>query len=159
MTCPAGVPGGNPSVLLLDGLRALDDKGDKHLILLKKCHGMAHLTRIIPVLAFLPGLECILHEMTGRAEIRVFPRVMIITVCQDAPDDRDQKKQNHDRFFVLFYEVNENRGLVRHAPASMPAQEPEEFVEEKGKNKPHEGAECRKDREDNNKGQPYNDAL
>jgi hypothetical protein len=159
MTCPAGVPGGNPSMLLLDRLIALDDKGDKHLVLLKQCHGMAHLARVIPVLAFLPGLKCVLHEMTGRAEIRVFPRIMIITVCQDTPDNRDQKEQKYDCFFVLFYEVNESRGPVRHALASLPAQETKEFVEEKGKNKSHEGAECGKDREDDNKSQPDDDAL
>jgi len=159
MTCSAGVPGGNPSVLLLNRLRALDDKGDQHLVLLKKGHGMTYLTGIIPVLAFLPGLECLLHEMTGRAEIRVFLGIAVITVCQDTPDDRDQEEQDNNGFLVLLYETDKTGGFVRHALPSLPVQKPEEFVQEERKDISHKGAECGENSEDEDKDQTYNDAL
>ena len=146
-------------MLLLNRLHALDDKGDEHLVLLKKCHGMAYLAGIIPVLAFLPGLERLLHEMTGRAEIRVFLRVMVITVCENAPDDRDQEEQDNNGFLVLFYETDKPRGFVRQALPSLSIQKPEEFVQEKGKDISHKGAEYGEDSEDEDKGQTYDDAL
>jgi len=146
-------------VLLLDRLRALYDKGDQHLVLLKKGHGMTYLAGIIPVLAFLPGLECLLHKMTGHAEIRVFLRIMVITVCKNTPNDRYQEKQDNDRFFVFFYETDKPGGFVRHALPSLPVQKPEEFVQEERKDISHKGAECGENSEDEDKDQTYNDAL
>lgn len=159
MTCPAGIPWRDPSVLLLYRLVALYDEGDQHLILLKKCHGMAHLTRVIPVLAFLPGLECLLHEMTGHTKVRVFLRITIIAVRENATNDRDQEEQDNNGFLVLFYETDKPGGVVRQALPSSSVQKPKEFVQEKGKDISHKGAECRKNSENHHKYQRHEEAL
>jgi len=159
MACPAGIPWRDPSMLLLYRLVAFYHKGDQHLVLLKKCHGMAHLTRVVPVLAFLPGLECLLHEMAGRTKIRVFLGITIIAVRENAANDRDQEEQDNNGFLVLFYETDKPRGFVRQALPSLSVQKPKEFVQEKGKDISHKGAECSKKSENNHKDQSYEDAL
>jgi hypothetical protein len=83
------------------------------------------------MLSFLPCLECLLHEMAGHAELRIFLGIPVITVRQDATNRRDQEKQNHDGFLVFFDKTDEGRGLFRHVLTSLPAEEFEEFVEEK----------------------------
>jgi hypothetical protein len=63
MASPAGAPRRDTAVLLLGRLIPLYYKGDKHLVLFKDVHGMTYLALEIPVLAHLPGLERLFHQM------------------------------------------------------------------------------------------------
>ncbi len=158
MTRPAGIPGRDPSMLLLDRLVTLYHEGKQHLVLFKKCHGVAYLTRIIAVLTFLPGLECLLHEMTGHAKVRVFAGITIIPICKNAAGDGDQEKQDYNGFLVLFYETDKPVGAIRQALPSLSAQKSEEFVQKKGEDGTHKGAECGKNSKNYDKDQAYDNA-
>lgn len=159
MTYPAGIPWRDPAMLLLYRLVTLYNKRNQHLVLFKKCHGVAYLARVIPVFAFLPGLECLLHEMTGRTKIRIIPGISIIPICENATGNRDQKEQDNNGLLVFFDKTDKPDSFIRQALPSLPAQKSKEFVQEKGKNISHEGAECSKNTENNHKDQSYNNAL
>jgi len=159
MTCPAGIPWRDSAMLLLYRLVTLYNKRNQHLVLFKKCHGVAYLARVIPVFAFLPAFECLLHEMTGRTKIRIIPGITIIPICENATGNRDQEEQNNNGFLVFLDKTDKPDSFIRQALPSLSVQKSKEFVQEKGKNISHKGAECSKNTKNNHKDQSYNNAL
>jgi hypothetical protein len=62
---------------------------------------MAFLTGKIAMFALLPGLECVLHYMTGHAKLRVLFCMFVVSEPDNTTDDRHKEEQQNNGLMVF----------------------------------------------------------